>query len=113
MKCPCGHLFHCLSRSEKPDYLSFALIDDRDYPAFLRYEMRVLAAPTRTEKLAAIARTVPFVGTILECPCCSRLLVLRPTGRPGADELQVYALESRIPASPAAKPRAARSPRKK
>ncbi len=74
MRCKCGYVLSCVGRG----FDSHVVVADRDYPAFLKSERRVLAAKTQAAKLRAIARSSELSGLLLECPQCARLLFLKP-----------------------------------
>jgi len=78
MQCTCGYLYSKhISRGVRK-FESYALVDRRDYLAFLRSEMKVLGARSAGSRLRAIARSAEYVGDLLECPNCSRLLLVKP-----------------------------------
>lgn len=84
MKCKCGFNFvkARLAKGKKA-YVSYALVNDKNYQRFLRAEMKVLQAPDKKSKSAAIARSARFVGTVMKCPRCSRIGIVDPAGELG------------------------------
>jgi hypothetical protein len=76
MRCKCGFNFSVVERS----FESYAVARDSDYAAFLKSERRIQTAKTQSAKLRAIARSSELVGSLLECPQCSRILLLKPGG---------------------------------
>ena len=76
MRCKCGYKFSGADRKFEP----FAVVRDRDYQAFLKSESRVLAARGEHAKMKAVARSSELVGSLMECPRCSRTLFLKPGG---------------------------------
>jgi acetone carboxylase gamma subunit len=77
MRCKCGYSFSAAVHRNK--FESFAVIDDRQYLEFLRSESKVLQARGEQATLREIARSSDYVGCLLECPECSRLLLLKPS----------------------------------
>ncbi len=78
MNCKCGYRFSKPPTGRRRKHDSFAVINDRNYPAYLKSEQRVARARSETGKLKAIAASSVYVGCLLECPECSRLLLLKP-----------------------------------
>ena len=74
MRCKCGYVFSGTDRK----FESFAVIHDRDYQAFLESERQVSAAGSEAAKLKAVLHSSQFVGSLMECPRCSRTLFLKP-----------------------------------
>ena len=85
-QCDCGYEFVAMSiRTRK--YRSFGIIDDRDYQRFIKLEVRVAEASQPAGKLRAISKASKYIGSVLVCPDCGRLLV----NMPGEDR-KVYTL---------------------
>jgi phage pi2 protein 07 len=76
MRCKCGHVIQ--PASSPPE--TFAVIRNSDYQKFIKSETRVLAAKDMDAKLRAIARSARLIGTMVECPKCSRTLFMKPGG---------------------------------
>jgi hypothetical protein len=91
MQCKCGYSFSREAAKRPRKFESYAVVRDRDYPALIKSEMRVLRASGEDAKLRAIARSSKYVGCLLECPKCSRLLLLKP----GADDSVIYLREEK------------------
>jgi hypothetical protein len=89
MRCKCGYSFS--SEAAKPDrkFESFAVVRDRYYQAFLKSESRVLASKGEQAKMREIAHSSELVGSLMECPQCSRTLFLKP----GAADLVFFRRE--------------------
>ena len=83
--CKCGYFFAVATAIRKRPFSSFAIVNDRHYPRFLKAEDRALKAETPTEKLRALGRSSKLVGSILEFPDCGRLLILKPGEGPRED----------------------------
>ena len=80
MHCKCGYSFSTESSRSDRKFESFAVIRDRDYQTFLKSEVRVLASKNEKTKMNAIARSSEHVGSLIECPQCSRTVFLKPGG---------------------------------
>lgn len=78
MRCKCGYSFSQKKAAGLDEFPSYILVSDKDYPAFLKSETKVLQCSDEMKKLDAIARSAKYVGCMLECPQCSRLLLLKP-----------------------------------
>ena len=70
MRCKCGHVF-----DQNADHESYALVNDKDYPKFFVAEMEVQQCTDEDARKAALARSSQYVGFVLECPKCFRLVV--------------------------------------
>lgn len=82
MRCKCGYSFSQeVLGKDACGRQSYAVINDKHYRAFIRMEAKVLQARGE-EKQRAIARSAKYVGSLHECPQCSRLLLVRPV-KPG------------------------------
>lgn len=79
MRCKCGYSFSGEAIKRRRKFESFAVVNNRDYQAFLKSESRVLRARGQLARLRAIARSSEYVGCLLECPECSRVLLLKPS----------------------------------
>ena len=77
MHCKCGYNFSGKTRLKR-EFKSFAVIDDENYRKFLKSELRVLQAKDLKAKLQAIYRSSKLVGSLFECPKCSRLMLRKP-----------------------------------
>ena len=89
MRCKCGYSFSSEAAKSDRKVESFAVIRDRDYQAFLKSESQILASKGQQAKLRAIADSSELVGSLMECPQCSRTLFLKP----GAAELVFFRRE--------------------
>lgn len=78
MRCKCGYSFSREATKPNRKFESFAVVPDQDYQAFLKAESRVLASKIEQAKMREIARSSEFVGSLMECPECSRILFLKP-----------------------------------
>jgi hypothetical protein len=78
-RCKCGYVFARLANRRR-QFASFAVVSDQNYQRFLRAEVRVLRAADGPAQLRAIARSAKYVGSLLECPDCGRLLFASPGG---------------------------------
>ena len=94
MRCKCGYSFSRGMTKKKRGYESFAVVSDSSYQTFLQSEIKVLRARTDHTKLRAILDSSQFVGTLFECPKCSRLLLLKPPASSSEDELEFYVKEN-------------------
>ncbi len=83
MRCKCGHVF--IGDSEGA-HESYALVNDRDYPVFIASEIEVQQCTDDVSRQAAIARSSRYVGFVLECPQCSRLVLHQA----GVEPLKFY-----------------------
>jgi hypothetical protein len=91
MQCRCGYAFDSAADIENRKYRSFAVVDDRDYPALMRAELRVSNAKDDSSKLRALGRAAQYVSTMLECPACLRLMLGSPFP---ADDRTYYVREA-------------------
>lgn len=78
MQCKCGYAFDSTADIKNRKYRSFAVVDDRNYPALMRAERRVSNANDDSSKLRAVGRAAQYVATMLECPACLRLVLVSP-----------------------------------
>jgi hypothetical protein len=78
MRCKCGYSFSSEAAKPNRKFESFAVVRDRDYQAFLKSESRVLASKSEQAKMLVIAHSSELVGSLMECPQCSRTLLLKP-----------------------------------
>jgi len=76
MKCRCGNRF---SDGEDDRTGGFALVADSDFGAFLDREwvVRERRASEGEFPLEAVLEASELVGTVRECPKCSRLMVIQ------------------------------------
>lgn len=94
MRCKCGYDFgkkrldEC--RTGVRQFTSYAVVNHEDYKTFLKLEVKVLKCRTERTKLAAIARSAEYVGCLLECPQCARLVLLRPEPQDTEDGPEYY-----------------------
>lgn len=79
-RCRCGYTFLLAPPLGRRTFNSFAVVNDKVYSRFLRAESRVLRATERASKARAVASASVFVGSLLECPECGRLLLKTPDG---------------------------------
>lgn len=79
MRCKCGYCFSSeMVTEDEAKFESYAVISDKDYPVFIESEIKVFQCRDERTELAAIARSSGYVGSLLECPQCSRLLLIKP-----------------------------------
>ncbi len=97
MTCQCGYSFAKNARTKRRQFKSYAVIRDHDYPAFLKSEVAVLGARGETAKLEAIGRSSLYVGCLMECPACARLVLVKPGRGAGAGEKSFYQPEAMRP----------------
>lgn len=79
MRCKCGYLYSKVAppwRNRSVE--AYAVINYRSYRTFLKSEMQACACRDANSKLHALAHSSAYVGLLLRCPRCSRLLLLRP-----------------------------------
>ncbi len=91
MQCKCGYAFDSAADIDNREYRSFAVVDDRNYPALIRAEQRVSTAQDDSSKLRALGRAAQYVSTMLECPACLRLVLVSPFP---ADDRTYYVREA-------------------
>jgi len=91
MECKCGFRFEQVTDLDARSYRSFAVIDDGDYAALLRAERRVLAAKGDAARLRALGSSAKYVATMMECPECSRLVLVQTSP---TDKVIFYRRES-------------------
>ena len=77
MQCKCGYNFNEHALDESRPYNSYAVIHDKDYPRFMKWEVRSAKSRTKKNKLAALAHSAQYVGSLQECPICLRLMLYR------------------------------------
>lgn len=77
-RCRCGNTFSLAAPLGRRTFNSFAVVNDKVYSRFLRAESRVLLATETASKARAVASASVFVGSLLECPECGRLLLRKP-----------------------------------
>ena len=93
MRCECGHDFAKAIVSGDTPHDSYAVIHDRDYPAFLQAEQAVAQKKDDVSSLAAIGRSSEYVGCMHECPECGRFLLIKPASSGQADDKVVLKRE--------------------
>jgi len=79
MRCRCGYSFSRAATRQRKKFESFAVVNDRDYRAFLKLEIKASRARSDDARLRALASSAGYVGNLLECPECSRVLLLKPS----------------------------------
>ena len=97
MQCKCGFCFtpEMLSANRR-EFDSYAVINDKAYQRFVKRELEVVVArndPDPDAHAHAVARASQYVGSIMVCPKCSRLLFLRPGTRSGEFVREIYQKE--------------------
>lgn len=80
--CECGYAFSYTTSIRRRQFESFAVIRDKDYQRFLKLEQKVLEAPGQETFLRAVGKSSKYVGSLIECPECGRLLLIKPGGDP-------------------------------
>lgn len=94
MNCKCGYSYsNVVPPWGNPEVESYAVIDDRTYAAFLKSEVQALACSNDDSKLKALARSSDYVGFLLKCPACSRLLLVRPRASDREQRVAFYEQE--------------------
>ncbi len=93
MRCKCGYDFarHMIKRKRSGQ--SFAVVNYKDYRAFVKLETKVLQARGSDARLRAIARSSEYVGCLHQCPECSRLLLLQPSAGASDGSLAFFTRE--------------------
>ncbi len=90
MRCKCGFLFSGQMMLQEPrPFESYAVIKDVEYQEFLKAEMKAARSDKPDARLRKLARSATFVGSLLKCPKCARLLLLTP----GEANLEYYQRE--------------------
>jgi hypothetical protein len=77
LKCKCGYIFAIATASPKRGFVSYAVINNKDYMPFIKSETNVLMAKDDINKLSLIAHSSKYIASLYECPQCSRLLFFR------------------------------------
>ncbi len=90
--CRCGYTFSLNAPAAQREFESYALVRDKDYGKFLESERKARQSGCESERLRAIARSSRHVGSVLECPKCSRLLLVKPNAR-GATKVATFYLK--------------------
>jgi hypothetical protein len=83
-QCQCGYTFAYATPFGRRKFKSFAVVNDKDYQRFLKSEVKVLAALNAEAKMRAIAKSSQYVGALMECPECKRVLLTLPDQSPRA-----------------------------
>jgi hypothetical protein len=73
MICKCGYNF-----AEHGQH-SYAVVNDADYPTFLQSEIKAAQANNDEDTLTGLSESSQYVGCLLECPECGRLLLIKPS----------------------------------
>ena len=93
MQCKCGYCFaQERLKGNSQAFESYAVVNNKNYRLFIRSEIKAVQASDREKRLAAIARSSRHVGSLLECPQCSRILLLKPV-KPGVWSREFYRKE--------------------
>ena len=93
MKCKCGYRFSGTVDLKRRKFESYAVICDKDYQKFVALEAKIIRSPKGIKKLSLIGNASKHIGSLLECPQCSRLLFLKPSGRAFRTRPSFYARE--------------------
>lgn len=88
-RCQCGYKFDHKPDLDEQEYRSYAVIDDKAYQEFIELETKVLASKTEEEHFKAIGKSAQYVGSLIECPECTGVL-LRPPELPDSTPDRVY-----------------------
>ena len=75
--------------SDSRAFESYAVVNDKYYRMFIRSEIKEVHANDKEKKQAAIARSSSYVGSLFECPQCSRILLIKPV-KPGVWSREFY-----------------------
>ena len=78
MRCRCGFDFAQAKIHSRPQFESYAVINDRDYLTFIRLESEALGIADEETALGALAKSSEYAGSMLECPKCSTVLLVPP-----------------------------------
>jgi hypothetical protein len=96
MICKCGYNFAAerlaFARGGPRVSESFAIVNDRRYRKFMKFEIKAWTGPKK-KRLKAIGKAAQYVGTMYRCPECARLVVLSPD----ADDVEFYVREDERP----------------
>ena len=93
MKCKCGYRFSGSLHPKRCGFKSYAVIRDKDYQKVLALEAKIITASKGAKKLSLIGNASKHIGSLLECPQCSRLLFLKPNGRTSLEGPSFYVAE--------------------
>lgn len=82
MTCKCGYRFAeealaALEGKRSQEYESYLVVNDRDYRTFLKKEVAARQA-RGLARTKALLRSARYAGQLLECPQCSRYLLIKP-----------------------------------
>lgn len=80
--CACGYKFAYATPIGRRKFRSFAIVSDKNYQRFLKSELSVLTALNVEAKMRAIAKSSQYVGSLIECPECERVLLTLPDQAP-------------------------------
>jgi hypothetical protein len=87
MYCKCGYCFsketlRAMQAGEENPYVSYLVVRDEDYPAFLRSELEASRIEDKESDAwaAAMWRSSQMAGSLKRCPKCARLFFLPPNG---------------------------------
>ena len=72
VKCKCGEKLGLHSASACDFY---ALVNYKHYKTFLKAEMKVIQCYEEDDKLNAIATSSQYVGVLIKCQRCSRIIL--------------------------------------
>ncbi len=95
MECKCGYSFAEKALQDFPrEFESYGIVADADYQRFLKSELKLIQQRRGSKQYyKAFGKSAELMGSLLECPDCGRLLLLRP----GAACKEFYMLESKVP----------------
>ena len=93
MKCKCGFSF-AQAYLDKVDILDqFGVVHDKDYSRLMRMESKTLDEKDKQKRLKRILKSSQYVGSLVRCPKCLRLRLLKPEKRYGDCEPEYYVRE--------------------
>jgi hypothetical protein len=70
-------------KSKDGDWLSYALIPEKNYIAAIRREYAIVVEKNAERKLTLIAKAASSVGSLTQCPDCGAWLLDEPPRRRG------------------------------
>ena len=96
MRCKCGYLYPKELRQNFRKVESYAVVRHADYMRFLKAEAKVLGSRSEAKRLDAMLRSAPYVGVLLRCPKCSRLLLIEPEKVSPEGRASFYSQDDRV-----------------
>jgi uncharacterized protein with PIN domain len=84
MTCKCGYSFvkstlNALEKDKEEPHDSYAVINDKQYKKFSKAERMIWEhRKDKDKKLNVIAKAAQYVGNMMFCPECNRLVITLP-----------------------------------